>query len=192
MLDTHARKYVEPFIYKSAATLSGWGLTANQVTVIGFGIGVSAGVFVYFEYTYLALITLWLSGFLDAVDGAIARQTQTSPWGTLLDIIFDRLVELGIIIGLAFRFPDAMWALLLLTASIVMSMTVFLTVGALTEKSGMKSFYYQAGLAERSETFILFSFMIVLTDLLVFFTLLFFFMILITAGQRVIEAKRIL
>lgn len=192
MLDTHARKYVEPIIYKTARVLSGWGITADQVTIVGFIVGISAGPLVYFGYPYAALLVLWLSGFLDAVDGAVARQTKTSPWGTLLDIIFDRFVELGVIIGLAFRFQESMWALLLLTASIVISMTVFLTVGALAEKSGVKTFYYQAGLAERSEGFILLSLMMLFPDLLTFLTLLFFFMILFTAGQRVMEAKQIL
>ena len=44
-------------------------------------------------------------------------------------------------------------------------MTIFLTVGALAQNNGMKSFRYQAGLAERSEGFICFSFMILLSSI---------------------------
>ncbi|WP_240377605.1 CDP-alcohol phosphatidyltransferase family protein [Bacillus piscicola] len=192
MLDTHARKYVEPVIQKAAKSLAKRGWTANQVTVVGFMIGSSAGLFVYLGQPYIAVMALWLSGFLDAVDGAIARQTKPSLWGTLLDILFDRVVELSVIIGIAFRFPEAMWALLLLTSAIVLSMTVFLTVGALADKSGVKSFYYQAGLAERSEGFILLSLMMLFHSQLIIFTLLFFFMILFTVTQRMIDAKRML
>ncbi|ANU19390.1 CDP-alcohol phosphatidyltransferase [Planococcus plakortidis] len=192
MLDTYARKHVQPAVDKTADYLLKKGWTADGVTKTAFAIGLSSGVFIYLDQPALALIALWLSGFLDVVDGTMARKTKPSPWGTLLDISFDRLVEISVILGLAFRFPDSMWALLLLSASIIVAMTVFLTVGALSEKQGMKSFYYQAGLAERTEGFILFSLMILLTDYLTATTLLFIAVQIFTIFQRMAEAKRIL
>lgn len=192
MLDTHARKYVQPAIEKTANGLLSVGLTANQVTTLAFIIGSSAGIFIYLDHTILAIIVLWFSGFLDAVDGTMARKTKPSTWGTVLDISFDRLVEISVILGLAFRYPDSMWALLLLSVSIIYGMTVFLTVGAVSEKQGVKSFYYQAGLAERTEGFILFTLMILFTNYLTIFTLLFFAIELFTTFQRLREAKRIL
>ncbi len=192
MLDTYARKYVQPAVDKTADYLLRKGWTADGVTKTAFAIGMSSGVFIYLNQPALALIALWLSGFLDVVDGTMARKTKPSPWGTLLDISFDRLVEISVILGLAFRFPDSMWALLLLSASIIVAMTVFLTVGALSEKQGMKSFYYQAGLAERTEGFILFSLMIVFTPYLTAITLLFIAVQIFTIFQRMAEAKRIL
>lgn len=48
-----------------------------------------------------------------------------SPRGTVMDVTFARIVELGMIIALAIRFPQAQLLLLLLTAGIVFSMTVF-------------------------------------------------------------------
>ncbi|MEK6269103.1 MAG: CDP-alcohol phosphatidyltransferase family protein, partial [Planococcus sp. (in: firmicutes)] len=161
MLDTYGRKHVQPVVDKTADFLLKRGFTANGVTKIAFVIGLSSGVFVYFDQPFWAVVVLWLSGYLDVVDGTMARKTKPSPWGTLLDISFDRMVEISVILGLAFRFPDAMWALLLLSTSIIIGMTVFLTVGALSDKKGVKSFYYQAGLAERTEGFILFTLMIV-------------------------------
>jgi archaetidylinositol phosphate synthase len=192
MLDTHGRKFVQPIIEKTAKGLLNIGLSANQVTYIAFLIGLSTGPLIYFEYPIWAVFALWLSGFLDAVDGSMARLTKTSPWGTVLDVSFDRLVEISVILGLAFRFPDVMWALLLLSVSIIYSMTIFLTVGAVSEKQGMKSFYYQAGVAERTEGFILFSLMMIFTDYLLLLTLLFFAVELFTGLQRLFEAKRIL
>lgn len=192
MLDTHARKYVQPLIGKSADILLKVGLNANQVTTISFFIGVSSGLFIYFEYELAALIVLWFSGFLDAVDGSMARKTKSSAWGTLLDVSFDRLVEISVILGLAFRYPDSMWALLLLSVSIIYAMTIFLTVGALSEKKAIKSFYYQAGLAERTEGFILFSLMIIFTEYLTLLTLLFLVVEVFTTLQRLAEARRIM
>ena len=192
MLDTYARKHVQPAVDKTADYLLKKGWTANGVTKTAFAIGLSSGLFIYLGHPMLALFVLWLSGFLDVVDGTMARKTKPSPWGTLLDISFDRLVEISVILGLAFRFPDSMWSLLLLSASIIVAMTIFLTVGALSEKQGVKSFYYQAGLAERTEGFILFTLMIALPSYLTVITLLFVAVQIFTIVQRMAEAKRIL
>ncbi|MDX8362507.1 CDP-alcohol phosphatidyltransferase family protein [Cytobacillus sp. IB215316] len=192
MLDTHARKYVQPIFQRSAKGLLKLGLSANQTTVISFVIGITTGVFIYFDYTVLALVALWTSGFLDAVDGTMARLTKPSPFGTVLDVTFDRIVEISVILGLAFRYPEAMWSLLLLSVSIIVAMTIFLTVGAVTEKEGIKSFYYQPGLAERTEGFLLFSAMMIFTNVLVWLTLLFLVIEIFTTVQRLLEAKRIL
>ncbi|WP_034551978.1 CDP-alcohol phosphatidyltransferase family protein [Carnobacterium funditum] len=192
MLDTHARKYVQPAIEKIARIFLKVGWSANQVTWCAFFIGVSSGVFVYMQQPLIAVLVLWISGFLDAVDGTMARLSKPSLWGTVLDITFDRIVEISVILGLAFAFPASQGALLLLSVSIILSMTIFLTVGAVSEKKGIKTFYYQAGLAERTEGFILFSLMVLLNTYLIGFTLLFFVIELVTAIQRLMEARRIL
>ncbi|MCU9812658.1 hypothetical protein [Paraclostridium sp. AKS81] len=56
----------------------------------------------------------------------------------------------------------------------------------------MKSFYYQAGVAERSEGFLMLSLMILVPNYIVIFTNLFSAIIFITIIQRIIEAKKIL
>lgn len=192
MLDTHARKHIQPVFDTTADFLLKKGFTADGVTKIAFVIGISSGLLIYLDHPFWAVIALWFSGFLDAVDGTMARKTKSSSWGTLLDISFDRLVEISVIIGLAFRYPESMWVLLLLSASIIIAMTVFLTVGALSEKQGTKSFYYQAGLGERTEGFILFTLMIIFSSYLTAITLIFLAMQIFTIFQRMAEAKRIL
>jgi archaetidylinositol phosphate synthase len=192
MLDTHARKWVQPSIEGTARLLLKKGLSANQVTVIAFIVGTATGLIYYLGFPILAVILLWLSGFLDAVDGTMARLTKPSPFGTVMDVTFDRIVEISVILGVAFLHPDIMWAILLLSISIIISMTIFLTVGAVSEKQGMKSFYYQAGLAERTEGFILFSVMMLFPSIILWTTLLFFAVELFTGLQRFLEAKRLL
>ena len=192
MLDTHARKYAQPTIQKTASGLLKVGLTPNQVTIIAFIIGISSGVLVYFGQPVLAIFVLWLSGFLDAVDGSMARLTKPSPFGTVMDVTFDRVVEISVILGVAFLYPEMMWAALLLMASIVVSMTIFLTVGNVSDNNGVKSFRYQAGLAERTEGFIFLTVMISFPSIVLWTTLMFFAVELFTAGQRFWEAKRIL
>ena len=192
MLDTHARKWVQPSIEGTARLFLKKGFSANQVTVTAFVVGSITGLVYYLGFPVIAVILLWLSGFLDAVDGTMARLTKPSPFGTVMDVTFDRIVEISVILGVAFLHPDIMWALLLLSVSIIVSMTIFLTVGAVSEKQGMKSFYYQAGLAERTEGFILFSVMMLFPSIVLWTTLLFFAVELYTGIQRFLEAKRLL
>ncbi|WP_071396533.1 CDP-alcohol phosphatidyltransferase family protein [Bacillus tuaregi] len=195
MLDTHGRIYVQPLIERTAKGLLRLGLSANQITVTAFLVGVAASVIIYFDQPYLGVAVLWISGFLDAVDGSMARLSRTSSgWGTVLDVTFDRVVEVGIIIALALRHPEPkiLFLLMLLASSIIIVMTIFLTVGAVSDKQSEKSFYYQPGLAERTEGFILFSLMVLFQSYLVYTTILYIFIELFTGMQRLLEARRIL
>ena len=193
MLDTHARKYVNPIIELGAEFLLKLKLTPNNVTILALLLGVSTSIFLYFDMQIIAVTLLWVSGFLDAVDGAMARRSNSSSsFGTLLDIVSDRIVEVSIVLVLGLKFVDVRYNLIVLTVCILMSMTIFLTVGALSEKKGVKSFYYQAGVAERSEGFIFFSFMILIPSYLGIITNIFSILIIITAIQRFLEAKRLL
>lgn len=193
MLDTHARKYVNPIIELGAEFLLNLKLTPNNVTILALLLGVSTSIFLYFDMQIIAVTLLWVSGYLDAVDGAMARRSNSSSsFGTLLDIVSDRIVEVSIVLVLGLKFVDVRYNLIVLTVCILMSMTIFLTVGALSEKKGVKSFYYQAGVVERSEGFIFFSLMILIPSYLGIITNIFSILIIITAIQRFLEAKRLL
>ena len=193
MLDTHARKYVNPFIEKGANFFIKLKLTPNNVTTIALLLGIVSATLLYFNKSILAVIVLWISGYLDAVDGAIARKTNSSSsFGTVLDITFDRIVEIGIIIVTGIKVVDVRFNLIILLSCILISMVIFLTVGAVSEKNGVKSFYYQAGVAERSEGFIMFSLMILSNDYLGIIINIFSLLIIVTAIQRINEARKIL
>ena len=193
MLDTYARKYVNPIIELGAKFLLKLKLTPNNVTILALLLGISTSIFLYFDMQVVAVIVLWISGYLDAVDGAMARRSNSSSsFGTLLDIVSDRIVEVSIVLVLGIKFIDVRYNLIVLNACILMSMTIFLTVGALSEKKGVKSFYYQAGVAERSEGFIFFSLMILFPGYLRIITNIFSILIIVTAIQRFLEAKRLL
>ncbi len=192
MLDTNARKYVQPAFEGIAKQCVRLKLSANHVTVIAFLLGMMTSLWIYQQQPYLALIFLWISGVLDAVDGTVARLTKTSSkWGTLMDLIFDRCVEIGMIISLAFVHKENAIYFVLLLSAILFSMCVFLAVGAMTPKSGNKTFRYQAGVMERCEGFICFSLMILLPkhiDIVVIVTTV---LIGITAIQRLVEARKL-
>lgn len=192
MLDTHGRKFVQPIIKHLAKGFIRMGLSANQVTIIALLLGLSVSLFIYLDYLLTGVALLWMSGLLDAVDGTIARTKGSNLFGALMDITFDRIVEIGMILMLAIRYPENNFLFLLLASSIIISMTIFLTVGTLSAKISEKSFYYQAGLAERTEGFIFFTGMILFPEYIKITLTIFILIITFTAGQRMVEAKKIL
>ena len=192
MLDTHSRKWVQPTIEKIGDFFIKHNYSANQVTVFALIIGCFSGILAYLGANILAVIVLWISGVLDAVDGTIARKKGSTPFGTVMDITFDRIVEISVILGLAFHYRDSMAWMLLLTCSIILSMTVFLTTGIMSNKKSEKSFYYQSGVVERTEAFILLSLMLIFVNYLNLITIIFFLGVLFTAGQRFFQAKQFL
>ncbi|WP_330112356.1 CDP-alcohol phosphatidyltransferase family protein (plasmid) [Cetobacterium somerae] len=193
MLDTHCRKYIQPLIGVGADIAMKLGLTANGVTIIAMLLGLLSGVLVALGFNIAAVLVLWFSGYLDAVDGTIARKTKSSsPFGTVMDITFDRMVEGAVILGVAYKYTEFSFISLVLAVSIIISMTIFLTTGPLAENKGEKTFYYQAGLAERTEGFLMLSLMMLLKENAGVVINIFTGMVLFTAFQRFREAKKIL
>ncbi|MBP3038760.1 CDP-alcohol phosphatidyltransferase family protein [Bacillaceae bacterium Marseille-Q3522] len=191
MLDTKAKPYVTPVLNFLADRMLKWSLTANQVTVAAFIIGIASVVFLYFDFVMISFILLWLSGLLDALDGTIARKTKKTAFGTVLDVTFDRLVEAGIIIALAVKYPQNQLILLVLMTSILFGITVFLVIGNVIKNDGVKSFHYAPALAERSEGFLLLSAMMFSPANVLFWpTLLFIVVETISGIQRLAEAYR--
>lgn len=193
MLDTYGRKYMDKYFNITADFLLKLKLTPTKVTVVALVLGLCASFLYYFDNIFLSIGLLWLSGYLDAVDGAMARKSKAvTKTGTLLDIFFDRVVELAFIVVFALKHEDAVFALLCLTCTIVMSMSVFLTSGMLVENKGKKSFHYQAGLMERTEGFIMFTIMILINRYMLYMTFLYAILIAFTVFQRLRESIKIL
>ena len=92
-------RYVE---LPGARFLRALGFTANAVTLLGFGLSVVAAYLVGSGWLVAGGIVFLLGGALDLMDGALARLTGTvSPFGALLDSVFDRLGEAALFVGLA-------------------------------------------------------------------------------------------
>lgn len=103
-----ADRLLSPFV-GAAETV---GLTPNGVSVVAFGFALAAGgafLAVDAESTggtptwYLVgSLCVFLNGWLDLVDGSLARSLGTeSPGGDLLDHVLDRYADLAIVGGLA-------------------------------------------------------------------------------------------
>jgi len=98
-----ADKGLSPFVTAAARV----GLTPNGVSVIAFLVAIAAaGAFVAAGseplYYVAGGLLVAVSGWLDLVDGALARRLEVaSPAGDLLDHVLDRYADIVLIAGLA-------------------------------------------------------------------------------------------
>ncbi|WP_049982501.1 CDP-alcohol phosphatidyltransferase family protein [Halorubrum sp. BV1] len=79
------------------------GLSPDQVSVVAFGVAVAAGgAFAVGTATFYVVgaACVFLNGWLDLVDGALARRLDVaSDGGDLLDHVLDRYADIAIIAG---------------------------------------------------------------------------------------------
>jgi phosphatidylglycerophosphate synthase len=130
------------------------------MTLAGFAIGLVA-TFLIANHAYLAGAgAIFLSRLGDALDGAMARQTQASDAGGFLDITLDFLFYAAIPLAFAIAEPEhnALAAAVLL-AAFMGTGSSFLAFAAIAAKRGLtnldypgKSFYFLGGLTEATET----------------------------------------
>ncbi|MBP6504315.1 MAG: CDP-alcohol phosphatidyltransferase family protein [Rhodoferax sp.] len=160
MLDRAASTLIKPAIDRLARILADWGLGANQMTVIGFGIGIGAAALIATGHFMAAAAAILLSRLCDGLDGAIARRTHTTDAGGFLDIALDFIFYAAIPLAFALADParNALPAALLL-AAFCGTMSSFLAFAVIAAKRQMdnlswpeKSFYFLGGLTEATET----------------------------------------
>lgn len=85
-----------------ARLLRSLGFSPNAVTLLGFAVCVAGAVLVAYGHLLAGGIVFLAGGGLDLFDGGLARLTgKASPFGALLDSVFDRLGEAGLFVGMA-------------------------------------------------------------------------------------------
>jgi phosphatidylglycerophosphate synthase len=140
------------------------GLTANQVTLTGAAIGLSAFPLLAAGQYSWALAVILVNRFLDGVDGTMARRVGPTDRGAFLDIVGDFLFYAAVPLGFAVSAPEAnALAAAVLLASFIGTASTFLAFAAVASKRKMvsphypnKGFYYLGGLTEGTETILLF------------------------------------
>ena len=76
--------------------------TPNGITILGFLITVVSAYLVGAGWLLAGGIVFLVGGGLDLLDGGLARLTgKASPFGALLDSVFDRLSEAALFVGIA-------------------------------------------------------------------------------------------
>lgn len=134
------------------------GVSANVATMLALVAGVVSGIAFARGGVMLGLIALAISAGLDAVDGTIARECAApSVLGGVFDLTADRVVEIFVLVGIAWRDPALYFPALVLVGSWYVNITVFLAVGAALERRGPKLIEYPPGILERTEAIIFFA-----------------------------------
>ncbi len=160
MLDRAATALIKPWVNRLARRLVRSHVSANQLTVLGFVIGLVAAVLVATHHFLAAVAMILVSRLCDALDGAIARQTRVTDAGGFLDIALDFLFYAAMPLAFAVADParNALPAAVLL-AAFVGTMSSFLAFAVMAAKRGItslaypdKSFYFLGGLTEATET----------------------------------------
>ena len=160
MLDRAATSLISPAIQRLARQLVRIGLSANQLTLTGFAIGMLAAALVAVQWYAPAIVAILASRLCDALDGAMARETRVTDAGGFLDIALDFIFYAAIPLGFAIADParNALAAATLL-AAFVGTMASFLAFAVLAAKRGLnnlaypdKSFCFLGGLTEATET----------------------------------------
>jgi phosphatidylglycerophosphate synthase len=112
--------------------LSAVGLSANGWTLLSLLPAVAGLAALWQHYLAVGLALFILSGFIDMVDGAVARVTnQASAKGAFIDGVVDRYVELMLYLGLWFYvgpgeflgLSTEVWFMLLLFGALMTSFT---------------------------------------------------------------------
>jgi CDP-diacylglycerol--glycerol-3-phosphate 3-phosphatidyltransferase len=80
----------------------------DTLTVVGWTLALGAAVLFGLGYARVAGLVMLLGGLFDALDGAVARESnRMSSFGAFLDSTLDRLSESAVFVGLMFFYAGA-------------------------------------------------------------------------------------
>lgn len=196
MFDVRLRRLVDPALERIAAAVAKSGLGANSVTIIGATVGVSAALAIAHGQTLAGLALIILNRIMDGLDGALARRNGPSAWGGYLDSLCDFLFYVSIPLGFAYAAPANVWPALLLIASFTLTAVSFLALAAIMAGRDMghgeKAFTYSTGLMEGGETIAFFLAMCLFPAQFPTLALVFAILCVLTVGQRLWLAYRLL
>lgn len=159
MLDRFVMPTLEPGLRTLARPLARCGVSADQVTVTGFLLGLVAVPLIVLQWYGAALVFVLLNRLADGLDGELARLGQPSDAGGFLDISLDFIFYQSIVFGFALASPEfRLWALVLMLSFVGTGVT-FLAFAVMAERRDLtrvqfpnKSLHYLGGIAEGTET----------------------------------------
>ncbi len=121
------REKIEPIMNLIGTNLANTGIAPNTWTIIGFLAALLSGIIYalndYIQYSTLyGGIILIIAGFLDMIDGSVARASkQVSKKGMFLDSTLDRVAEVIIYGGILYSGINSMLVLAAITTSLLVS-----------------------------------------------------------------------
>ncbi len=187
MLDKRLRSSISQGLAPIGKGLERAGISANLLTGIGLGFSVITALLIAVGELRWAVLGLIASGFVDLLDGAVARRTgQASPRGAFFDSVTDRVSDAVVLGGVAWYLAgEGRYLSILAFAAAGLSMLISY------ERARAEGLGYDAkgGLMERAERMVLLGFALFF-NLLVPALWLMIFLMSITAVQRFIKVWR--
>ena len=123
MLDLRGRNRIAPLLDPIAAGLAKIRLTPTAVTLLGLAVTVGGSVLIANEEFFWGSIVAGFGGFLDALDGPLARlQGRASNRGAFIDTMSDRFGEISVFTALAFARRSDATALILCLLGLAFSL----------------------------------------------------------------------
>jgi CDP-diacylglycerol--glycerol-3-phosphate 3-phosphatidyltransferase len=130
MLTDWLRRLSRGVLDPTARALIRIGLTANTVTLLGGLFNIGVGVIIALGHLRLGGALLIAASALDALDGAVARQSgKATRFGAFFDSTLDRVSEVAIFAGLLWHYmalgqpANALFSFLALAGSVMVSYT---------------------------------------------------------------------
>jgi phosphatidylglycerophosphate synthase len=198
MLDTRMRAMLAPALGAAGRELARAGVPPAALTAAGWaaGAGACAATALHAWPTALAL---WLANrLLDGLDGPAARAAgRVTDTGGFLDIVADFSVYAGIVLALAVALPGARLACAALLSAYYVSGAAFLALSSLAERRRLRlgddrSLRFVGGLAEGTETVIVYTALFLLPQHAVIIVWAFTAAVTVTVIQRVVTGVRLL
>ncbi len=195
MLDARLRPLIDGPLNSAGRGLVRLGIGANAVTLVGIAVGLGAAAAIANGEFLAGLVFILLNRLLDGLDGAVARASRLTDFGGYLDIVSDFIFYVSVPVGFGVSDSSNTVPALLLVASFTITGISFLAFATLagkrgleTEAHGRKSFFYNSGIAEGTETIIAFVLMTLLPGSFGTIAMIYAGLCVITVGQRSLSA----
>ena len=189
-------KYVVPLLRRPlrqfAVLLYRRQITANQVSIAGYCLGLLSVFALSTGFFTIALLLLAINRLADGIDGELARLDSATDAGAFLDICLDFTFYALFPIGFALYDPQSnALPAAVLVASFVGTGVSFLAFDSFAKQRQLdhpefayKGFYYLNGLAEGTETVVFFALMCLVPEYFSVIALVFTAVCLLTAVNR--------
>lgn len=195
MIDSYLRPMIDRPLNRMGRLVARIGLSADGVTMIGFGFGLSAVAIIAGGEYLIGGIFILLNRLFDGLDGAVARATKPTQSGGFLDIVLDFFFYGLVPVGFAIADPARNGAAAaFLLASFYANGSAFLAFSIFAEKykltsdaQGIKSLYYMSGIAEGFETIVVFVLFCLYPNRFAELAIIFGFICFVSAGARCVN-----